>query len=268
MDTLLFNINVFGSILLLLVSGVFIFSQLKQDNSIMDIVYGPLFFLSGLFTLILTDQDSHLSLLILIAIGIWSLRLSIRIFKKNYGKPEDVRYANWRQLWMKRGRLYFVLRSYYQINLLQGIIILFVSLPFILSLNSGLEYNKSFAYLGLIVFVIGLSIETIADYQLDKFMAAKKAGTEKAILMTTGLFKYSRRPNYFGETLIWWGLAIMVLPLPYGYLAIVSPILITFIVTKVTGPMLEKIFLEKFPLEYKDYMKKTSYFIPLPPREN
>ncbi len=84
--------------------------------------------------------------------------------------------------------------------------------------------------------------------------------------MTTGLFRYSRRPNYFGETLIWWGLAIMVLPLPFGYLALISPIVITYIVTCVTGPMLEKIFLARNEAEYRAYMETTSYFIPLPPK--
>ncbi len=268
MEYLVFNINVFGSILLLLATGVFIISQLKKDNSIMDIVYGPLFFVSGLLTLLLTNNTPPLSLIIITAIGIWSLRLSIRIFKKNFGAPEDARYANWRKLWTQKGKLYFILRSYYQINLLQGIIILFVSLPFIISLASDSEYNRLFAYLGLFVFAVGLTIETLADYQLDKFIAGKKAGTEKAVLMTTGLFKYSRRPNYFGETLIWWGLAITVLPLPFGYLAILSPLLITYIVTRVTGPMLEAIFLEKYPNEYKEYMRKTSYFIPLPPLQD
>jgi len=80
--------------------------------------------------------------------------------------------------------------------------------------------------------------------------------------MTRGLFSLSRRPNYFGETLIWWGLAIMVLPLPLGWIAISSPLLITYIVTKVTGPMLEDSFLEKYPEKYQHYMDTTSYFIP------
>ncbi len=265
MEALVFNTNVYGSILLLIVTAVFFFSQLKRDNSVMDIVYGPIFLFSGIITMILTENTSLLALIIITATAIWSTRLSLRIFKKNYGKPEDIRYANWRNLWMKRGRLYFTLRSYYQINLLQGIIILFVSAPFIISLVQPSKINYLFLIFGLLVFSIGLTIETIADHQLDRFMSAKKAGTERANLMVTGLFKYSRRPNYFGETLVWWGLAIIVLPLPFGYLGLLSPLLITFIVTKVTGPMLEKIFLEKYPKEYSEYMKKTSYFIPLPP---
>ena len=84
--------------------------------------------------------------------------------------------------------------------------------------------------------------------------------------MVTGLFRYARRPNYFGETLIWWGLAVIVLPLPFGYLGLISPLLITYIVTMVTGPMLEKIFLEKYPTEYRAYMDRTNYFIPWLPK--
>jgi steroid 5-alpha reductase family enzyme len=265
MENLLFNTLVYASILLVLVSLVFIVAQAKSDNSIMDIVYGPLFFFSSLFTLIYTSSFNTTSLLLLLAIGIWSVRLSWRIYRKNKGKPEDIRYANWRQDWLKQGRAYFLIRSYLQINILQGIVILFVSLPFIISLGQTDNLSWLLAA-GLLVFGIGLTIESVADYQLDKFIKRKIAGTEQANLMTTGLFHYSRRPNYFGESLIWWGLAISVLSLPLGYLAILSPITITYIVTKVTGPMLEKIFIEKHGEEYLAYMRRTSYFIPLPPK--
>jgi steroid 5-alpha reductase family enzyme len=124
-----------------------------------------------------------------------------------------------------------------------------------------------FALVGVCVFLFGITFESLADYQLDQFLARKRAGTEPTVLMTTGLFRYARRPNYFGETMIWWGLSIIVLPLPFGYLTLVSPLLITYIVTKVTGPMLEKIFLDKYPSEYREYMRTTNYFIPWLPRK-
>ena len=265
MESFLFNITTFGIVLLVLVTLVFITAQLKKDNSIMDIVYGPLFLLSGLCTFFITGSQSTLATIMLLAIATWSLRLGIRIYRKNHGAPEDARYAAWRTAWSTKGQWYFLLRSYLQINILQGIIILLVSLPLIISLGS-VEYNEIFLYLGLCVFLIGLTLESVADYQLDQFIARKKAGTEPSNLMVTGLFKFSRRPNYFGETLIWWGLAIIVLPLPYGVFALISPVIITYIVTKVTGPMLEKIFIDKYGDEYRAYMNKTSYFIPLPPR--
>lgn len=266
METILVNSGIVGGLLLIYVSVVSIIALIKCDNSIMDIAYGSAFFTALIGTVIITDTSTELVAAIGLCIGLWSARLSTRIFKKNYGKPEDARYAAWREEWQKRGQWYFLLRSYGQIYLLQGSIIFLVSLPGIIALSSGDTYSLTWLTVGLIVFACGLTYETIADRQLDAFLARKRAGTESATLMTTGLFRYSRRPNYFGETLVWWGLAIMVLPLPFGYLALISPLVITYIVTQVTGPMLEKIFLEKYPAEYHAYMASTNYFIPGLPR--
>lgn len=266
MDTLLFNTQVFSTIVLIIVSVIFLIAQIKKDNSIMDIAYGPIFFIAALATSLYTFNGGFLSNFILLATALWALRLGARILKKNYGKGEDQRYVNWRNEWMKKGQLYFYVRTYLQINLLQGLIIVLVSLPFIISLSSTGILNSYFVWLGILVFTTGLVIETVADMQIDRFIKNKKNGTETANLMTKGLFKYSRRPNYFGETLIWWGFAIMVLPLPFGFLGLISPIVITYIVTKITGPMIEKIFLEKYGEEYAAYMESTSYFIPLPPK--
>lgn len=267
MENLLVNTFTFGGILLIYVTIVFLIAQLKHDNSVMDIAYGPAFFVAAVGTLIMTQTASALPLLMTALIGAWSLRLMLRILRKNYGKPEDVRYAAWRTEWMKRGRLYFTVRSLLQINVLQGLIILIVALPFIIALGAPVVLSTAFFLIGGSLFALGLGIEALADYQLDAFLARKRAGTEPATLMTTGLFHYSRRPNYFGETLIWWGLAVMVLPLPFGFLAILSPLLITYIVTRVTGPMLEAVFLERYPTEYRAYMASTNYFIPGRPRE-
>ncbi len=265
-------VSVFALCLLILVTLVFLIAQFKEDNSIMDIVYGPLFLFSGGLATWLLSSYSLLTLTILGATALWSTRLSWRIYRKNKGHPEDARYAKWREEWSKQGKIYFIIRSYLQINLLQGLVITIVSTPLLISLmNSGANFESepllSFSLpLGFLIYILGLSIESVADYQLDRFIAGKKAGTEPATLMTKGLFRYSRRPNYFGETLVWWGLAIMVLPLPFGYLALLSPLAITYTVTKITGPMLEKIFLERYPAEYKEYMRQTSYFLPLPPK--
>jgi steroid 5-alpha reductase family enzyme len=265
--TLLVHTLVFAGVLLVLVTGVFVIAQLRKDNSVMDIAYGPLFFLTAMGTMFFTSGVSATAFLITGLTGLWSIRLALRIYRKNKGKAEDARYAAWRQEWMRRGRSYFLWRSYAQINLLQGLIILLVSLPFIIAtVSTELTYNIYFVYVGLFVYSFGLGYEALADYQLDVFLQGKKSGKITEPLMKTGLFRFSRRPNYFGETLIWWGLAIIVLPLPFGFLGIISPIIITYIVTKVTGPMLENIFLEKYPEEYRAYMAATNYFIPGPKR--
>jgi steroid 5-alpha reductase family enzyme len=265
---LLINSWVALSVLIAYSLVVFLIARIRHDNSIMDIAYGPAFFTAAIGTAYLTSADGVLPAVLIGCIGLWSLRLSTRIFRKNFGKPEDARYAAWREEWMKKGRAYFLIRSYLQVNLLQILIILFVSLPAIISLSYPGTYSPFFLLVGTLVFFTGLIYETVADWQLDAFIAGKKAGTEKADLMTQGLFTYSRRPNYFGETLVWWGLAIMVLPLPFGYLGLISPLLITYVVTKITGPMLEKSFLERYPEKYQQYIDTTSYFIPLPPKES
>lgn len=264
--------NVYSLVLLIIVTTVFLVATFKKDNSIMDIVYGPSFLIATTVTMLLLNISHALAYLILGLVTLWSLRLGFRIYRKNRKAPEDARYARWRTEWQKQGQLYFLLRSYLQVNILQGLVILAVSLPIILVLSySGAgEENTIFTVatvIGTLVFFIGLTLESVADYQLDRFMARKKAGVETATLMKSGLFRYSRRPNYFGESLIWLGIAIIALPLPLGYLALLSPLTITYVVTRVTGPLLEKIFLERYPSEYAAYMRETSYFIPLPRRE-
>lgn len=262
LETLLVNMLLFAGLILFLTIIVFFVAQKRNDNSVMDIAYGPIFSISALFSLFLSGTAGYVTVIILLILFIWSARLSFRIFKKNYGKPEDTRYATWRQEWSLRGREYFLLRSFLQINLLQGFIILLVSMPFILALSFGSVFSPWYLVVGSLLSIFGITYESLADRQLDAFLSRKRAGTEPAPLMQTGLFTYSRRPNYFGETLVWWGLAVIVWPLPFGYLGVISPLVITYIVTKVTGPMLEKIFLEKYPVEYTEYIKTTSYFVP------
>ena len=268
LENLLVNTLLFTETLGLLVIGVFFIALLRRDNSVMDIAYGPLFFIAAISTIIYSPSSTPLSFLIAGLTGLWASRLALRIYRKNKGKPEDARYAAWRTAWMQKGFTYFAVRSFLQINLLQGVIIVFVSLPFLLAVSDPTsDVSPLFMYVGFFIFALGLGIEVLADSELDAFLARKRAGTEPAVLMTSGLFHFSRRPNYFGETLIWWGLAVMVLPLPFGFLGILSPLLITYIVTKVTGPMLEKIFLEKYPTEYREYMRTTNYFLPGIPKK-
>ncbi len=262
MELLISNAAIAAHLLFIYVVLVFFVAQISHDNSVMDIAYGPAFFVAVGGTLIATMNFATLPTIIVACISLWSARLSIRIFRKNKGKPEDARYAAWRKAWNQKGVVYFVVRTFLQINILQGIIIFLVALPGIIALSSAENYSPLFAAVGLAVFAFGLGYETVADWQLDQFLKGKRAGTTTEPLMKTGLFAYSRRPNYFGETLVWWGLAIMVLPLPFGWLGLISPILITYIVSKVTGPMLEKIFLEKYPEEYRAYMTTTPYIYP------
>lgn len=265
--TLLINIFLFALIIFTMSTLIFLYSAYKEDMSVMDIAYGPLFAIGAWSAMVITEGYYPLALLVATLITLWAARLGIRIWRKNHGKPEDARYAAWRQTWMRQGRQYFLMRSYLQVNLFQGLIICIIALPFIVTLSAGDAHGTWQTAVGALLMLFGLGYETTADWQLDRFLARKRAGTEPASIMTAGLFHYSRRPNYFGEVLIWVGLATMAYPLPYGEWAVLSPLLIWYIVTRVTGPMLEKIFLEKYPLDYRAYMARTNYFIPGKPRE-
>lgn len=264
----LYTLGIFSSIILLYVTCVFIFAQMKKDNSVMDICYGPGFAVAAWSTWYVSGSENQFVLFALLLLTLWATRLSLRILKKNWGKPEDIRYAKWRTEWSAHGVWYFIVRSYIQINLLQGMVIVAVSAPLILLMSTtSSTISLPLIIVGAIVFAAGLCLEVVADWQLDNFIQRKKSGVETAPLMTSGLFTYSRRPNYFGESLIWWGFAIMALSVPYGVIGLISPLVITFILTKVTGPMLEEIFLQKYPDEYRAYMEQTSYFIPWFPKK-
>lgn len=266
METVINTIGLVGAAILIAVTGIFLISRVKHDNSIMDIFYGPVFFVATLTYLIYTETTALLPIIITICIGLWSTRLAWRIGKKNIGKPEDARYAAWREEWLKKGRWYFLIRSYLQVNILQGGIILLILSPFIVSTTSS-TYNPWFVGAGIFIFLFGLLYESIADWQLDQFIAQKNAGRTDAVLMTSGLFTYCRRPNYFGEVLIWVGQAVMVLPLPLGYLGLIGPIVIAYVVIKLTGPILERQFLERYPKLYRQYINTTNYIIPGPKKK-
>ncbi len=244
--------------LLTYMSGLFVVSLITKNNGVADIGYGVAFMVVIAATFIQTPTSDDY-LLILIALPfIWGLRLASRIYQKNRGKSEDFRYKAWRDEWGSS----FVWRSYLQIYILQGLVVFIVALPFTLALiYPASVYNTTFFYVGLALWLLGFFFETVGDYQLDKFIRNPE---NKGKIMMYGLWKYSRHPNYFGESTMWFGIAIISLSLSsVPFIAVVSPLLITFLLLKVSGvPMLEKHFGGN--PDWEEYKKKTSVFIPLP----
>lgn len=263
-ETVLLTGAIYATIVLMYVTAVFLLAQLRNDNSVMDIAYGPAFAVSYWVTWYLLGLPVGVPVLVGGLVTLWALRLGIRIGRKNWGKPEDVRYAAWREQWLQRGQLYFILRSYLQVNLLQGLIIVLVATPLWWVLAMPLVHTPALYFAGVLLMLAGLSYESVADWQLDRFIAKKQAGTSDRDLMTDGLFRYSRRPNYFGESLVWWGFALLASATPWGWVSVISPLLLTYILTQVTGPMLERMFAEKFPAAFSTYKAQTNYFIPGP----
>lgn len=256
---------VLAAFLLVYMTSAFVIALIRKDNGTADIAYGGGFVLLAVTALVLTSL-SAVTLLMALLVAVWAGRLSLRILKRNRGKEEDFRYKAWRESWGK----WFVLRSYGQVYLLQGAVIYIVSLPLLLAaVYAGDAILGLITFAGLSVWVLGFLYESVGDAQLDRFV---QNPVNKGRVLQSGLWKYTRHPNYFGESLMWWGIAVMgadaLLSTGHAYIALtafLSPVLITFLLTKVSGiPLVEARFTGK--PEWEEYKKRTSAFIPWVPK--
>jgi steroid 5-alpha reductase family enzyme len=246
----------------------FVVSVIRKDNGTADIAYGWGFVLVAWVTYAFGTQSFHAALVSVLA-TIWAARLSIRIYLRSRGKPEDFRYKTWREQWGKT----FLIRSFFQVYMLQGLIIFLVVLPVsLVNLYGGRVFIGSFpdilAFIGLLAWIKGFYFESVGDWQLAKFMRNPE---NKGKIMDQGLWKYTRHPNYYGESVMWWGIALIAFGTMLaagnqliGILAFVGPAIITFFLLKVSGvPMLEAHFAGN--PAWEAYKAKTSVFIPWPP---
>ncbi len=238
----------------------YIVSLIKKDSGIVDIGWGLGFVFIAITTLVMGKNLYLKQILITILILLWGMRLAVYIFFRNRGKAEDWRYKKWRDDWGKN----FALRAYFQIFMLQGLFMFIISTPIILVNSSDIETLSLFDVLGTLIWTFGFIFETLGDLQLYQF---KKDANNKGKIMKSGVWKYTRHPNYFGEVTMWWGIFLIALPLSNGIFTIISPILITFLLLKVSGiPLLEKKY--KGNKEYEEYKKITSVFFPYFPKKS
>lgn len=253
-------------VLFVYMCGAFGVSLIRKDNGTADIAYGWGFALLAWVSYYF-GTENLVGFLASILATIWALRLSLRIYLRGRGKPEDFRHAAWRAAWGKT----FVVRSFLQVYMLQGLVIFLVALPVTLLNLYGADLGIGvLGLLGFALWFLGFFFEAMGDAQLGSFM---KDPQNKGHVMNRGLWKYTRHPNYFGESTMWWGLALVAidtllftLPLPYALIPLLGPVLITFLLLKVSGvPMLEAKFAGN--PEWEAYKAKTSVFLPLPPRK-
>ncbi len=238
-------------------SGWFVIALIKKRNDVADIAWG-LGFVGIAFFLFLTTTPTLQSVILYMLIAIWGIRLALHIGLRSKGKPEDFRYKKWREEWGNS----FLLRSYLQVYLLQGFFMLIISLPIIVVSVAPVANTNPYVLAGVFIWLIGFAFEAIGDYQLMVFIKNKK---NKSDIMQTGLWKYTRHPNYFGELLVWWGIFIIILPQQYGVWAIISPVTISYLLLYVSGiPMLEAKY--KHNEQFQDYKKRTSAFFPMLPK--
>lgn len=233
---------------------LFFLALILKNNGVADIGYG-IGFLVFIYVTAYQSGVTSVMLFLLVLVTLWAGRLALRIGRKNYGKPEDFRYKTWRDAWGSS----FVVRSYLQVYVLQGLVIAVVSSAVTTTFVLGEAPVMPLLMAGLLMWATGFYFETVADAQLDSFI---KNPENKGKIMQSGLWKYSRHPNYFGESLMWFGLWVAAISFtPWALLCVVSPLLITFLLLKVSGvPLLEKRWEGR--ADFEEYKKKTSVFIP------
>lgn len=249
-----------AAVIFVYVNLIHLLALLKKDNGIMDGAWGIGFILVALFTLGLADGLDARQLLLGALVLVWGVRLSLHILIRNANRTgEDFRYRNWRETW---GRWFYV-RSYFQIYMLQGTVMFFVCAPiWLVNARRGGPLGLLDA-LGVGVWLVGFLFEAVGDYQLQKFM---KNPANKGRVMRFGVWRFTRHPNYFGEATLWWGCFLIALNVPGGFWALISPVLIDFLLLKVSGiPMLEAKYKDK--PEYQEYQRTTSAFFPWFPRK-
>ncbi len=249
-----------ASIALLMVVAWLVSLPLK-NASIADIVWGAGFVLVAWVTFFAVNRPVDLRQALLVSIPtFWGLRLSLHLFRRNHGKPEDKRYQAMRA--NHPGRFGWV--SLFTVFGLQGALMFGVSLPVQLGQLAPAVALGGFAYAGIALCAVGLVFEVVGDHQLAQFI---KDPANKDKTMNTGLWRYTRHPNYFGDSCVWWGLGLIAFSTQYGAWGLLGPALITYLLTQVSGvPMLEKAMLKSNP-RYADYMAVTSAFIPWPPKK-
>lgn len=235
----------------------FIVSLIKKRNDVADIAWGVGFPLISWIAFALSGYSLR-ALIINILITIWGTRLASHIYTRNKNKPEDARYAAWRKEWK-----YFYLRSFFQVFMLQGLFLYLIVLPSVFANHTANSNFGALEITGLAIWLFGFFFEAIGDKQLANFI---KDPANKGKIMQSGLWKYTRHPNYFGEVTMWWGIFVMTLSLSGAIYTIIGPLTITTLILFVSGvPLLEKRY--QGNAEYEAYKKRTSVFIPLPPKK-
>lgn len=256
----LFDYLLAGGIILGLMILLWLLSLAIKNSSIVDIFWGTGFVIAGWVYFLLTPEGFLVrKLLICALVTVWGLRLSIHILRRNWGKPEDFRYQKWRN--DNGSRWWWI--SFFQVFLLQGVLLWVISTPLLAAQYLSLpDHLTIFDFPGLFLWVIGFFFESVGDFQLSRFRADR---TNQGKVLNTGVWRYSRHPNYFGDSAQWWGY-FLIASAAGGWWTIFSPIIMTLFLLRVSGVALLEKTMETRP-GYKEYMQTTSAFIPWPPRK-
>ena len=238
----------------------FLVSMRMKKTSIVDVVWGSGFILVALLNLLLAEEITARQLIITGLVILWGVRLIVHLYPRILKKPEDFRYRQMKEKWGYKATL----RIYTHVFMFQGLLLLTIGYPLIMLHAYPAGPLRIPDFIGIGIWACGFFMESIADLQLRRFIRFEKKSKED--VMIRGLWRYSRHPNYFGESLVWWGIFVILLSIPHGWAAVFSPVIITFLLLKVSGvPLLEKRYADN--PAYQTYAAKTSVFIPWFPKK-
>ena len=228
-------------------------SLLLKNASIVDPFWGPGFALVAMVTVLQLPVVGSSSLLLLVLVCIWALRLGIYLGMRNIGEGEDFRYVAMR----KQAGESFALHSLFSVFFLQGLLLWLISWPIQAAIVAGGSIGP-WQRLGFLLWGVGFCFEAVGDWQLSRFKARPQSAGQ---VMDQGLWRYTRHPNYFGDALLWWGYGCFALGAGQPLL-LFSPLLMNLLLVKVSGvALLEKEIHHRRPA-YREYIRRTSAFIP------
>ena len=260
---LLVNLGVTAATVTVMMLATFAYAMRTRVHAIMDTVWGLGFVVIALVSFLLSSGPgvgaAGRRVLVLVLVTIWGLRLSAHIYLRNRGQGEDKRYAS--LLRRNTGSpAAFVLRHIYWV---QGRVMWFVSLPVQVAMyeHAALSFVT---WLGVAVWAAGFGFETVGDWQLRRFRASPANAGQ---VLDRGLWRYTRHPNYFGDAVVWFGLWLLACSHWLGVLTVVAPVYMTNMLVRHTGKrLLEKHMARSKGAAYADYVRRTSGFVPWPPR--
>ncbi len=236
-------------------------SLVKRDSSIVDPFWGAGFVVIAWMTFLWTDGEAAgwRAAMIVGLTTAWGVRLSVFLQWRNWGQPEDFRYAAMRE---KHGPRYPIV-SLLTVFLLQGVLMWIVSWPVQFGQLGAGGSLKMLDIFGVLLWAVGLVFESVGDYQLTRF---KSDPTNRGKVLETGLWRYTRHPNYFGDFCVWWGLYLVATGAGAWWTA-VGPLLMSYLLLRFSGVAhLERTIVERRP-EYRAYIERTNAFFPGRPRE-
>ena len=241
-----------------LMIAVWLVSVTIRDASIVDIVWGLGFVVVAWTSWLASDSSDVVDTVVRVCVTVWGLRLAGYLAWRNLGKGEDFRYQAMRKKYGAR----FPIISLFTVFFLQGTLMWIVSLPVQVLHTHDDSWTVAVA-VGVAVWAIGLGCEAIGDMQLARF---KSKPENVGKVMRSGLWRYTRHPNYFGDFLVWWGIGIATLAGISSVIALVGPIVMSILLIRVSGvPMLEHSIAKRRP-DYVEYRRTTSAFFPRPPK--